>query len=121
MLTRIERPDGEVISFSYKQDGIPIVVHDYHYGFVYTGTYGLNSLGDCGFETFDDPNAKNNLSVTFLCPLYLESISCRLSGDSLEFNSSQSQELSTSSVNQISSYVLVIIKDHLSVSPTMTL
>ena len=93
MLTRIERPDGEVISFSYKQDGIPIVVHDYHYGFVYTGTYGLNSLGDCGFETFDDPNAKNNLSVTFLRPLYLESISCRLSGDSLEFNSSQSQEL----------------------------
>ena len=93
MLTKIERPDGEVITFSYKQDGIPIVVHDFHYGFVYTGTYGLNTLGDCGFETFDNPNAKNNLSVTFLRPLYLESISCRLSGDSLTFNTSQSQEL----------------------------
>ena len=93
MLTKIERPDGEVISFSYKQDGIPIVVHDYHYGFVYTGTYGMNTLGKRGFETFDNPNAKNNLSVIFLRPLYLESISCRLSGDSLTFNTSQSQEL----------------------------
>ncbi|MBR5736142.1 MAG: RHS repeat-associated core domain-containing protein [Bacteroidales bacterium] len=96
MLTKIERPDGEVISFTYKQDGIPIVVHDFHHGFVYTGTFGMTTLGACGYDTYYDPYAKNNLSITFLRPLYLESISCRLSGDSLTFNSSQSQELNYS-------------------------
>lgn len=93
MLTRIERPDGEVISFSYKQDGIPIVVHDFHHGFTFFQTVGGNHSGPYGYDTYDKPYVKNNLSVTFLRPIYLQSISCRLSGDSLTFNSSQSQEL----------------------------
>lgn len=96
MLTKIERPDGEVISFSYKQDGIPIVVHDLHHGFTYNGDIGFTHFNYAGYDTYNDPGAKNNLLVTFLRPLYLESISCRLSGDNLTFNSSQSQELNYS-------------------------
>ena len=96
MLTRIERPDGEEITFTYKhEDSVPIIVHDFHYGYDYS--YRISQLSPLIQSTYDtyseNPSSKNNLSVTFLLPSYLESISCRLSGDQLNFGSSASTEL----------------------------
>lgn len=93
MLTRIERADGEVITFTYKKDGIPVAVHDFNHGESFAGTsngntdYGNNDTAETAVTV------KNNLNVSFLLPSYLESISCRVSGDSLEFSSSPSTEL----------------------------
>ena len=94
MLTRIIRPDGEEIIFDYKhEDSIPIVLHDFHYGETYVAYVANNYLtGD--FDTYAKrATEKNNLSFSFLLPTYLESISCRVSGDRLEFRSSPSTEL----------------------------
>lgn len=92
MLTKIERPDGEVITFTYKdEDSVPIVVHDFHYGDLYNADVFPSPAQ---YDTYSEyPSCKNNLSVTFLLPTYLESISCRLSGDHLDFGSSASTEL----------------------------
>ena len=93
MLTRIERADGEVITFTYKKDGVPVAVHDFNHGESFAGTsngntdYGNNDTAETAVTV------KNNLNVSFLLPSYLESISCRVSGDSLEFSSSPSTEL----------------------------
>ena len=94
MLTKIERPDGEVISFTYKhEDSVPIVVHDFHYGDAYATVINGTPVQEI-YDTYaESPSSKNNLSITFLLPCYLQSISCRVSGDSLSFGSSPSTEL----------------------------
>ncbi len=93
MLTKIIRPDGEEITFTYKHDdNVPIVLHDFHYG----ESFASDAMGGQSY-TYDTyatrTTVKNNLSFTFLLPAYLESISCHISGDHLSFISSPSTEL----------------------------
>ena len=92
MLTRIERPDGEVISFSYEKDGTPLVECDVHHGEAYTITNGYPGEGE-SVDTKDNPSFKDNLSFFFLQPSYLTKISCRVSGDSLVFAHTPTTEL----------------------------
>ena len=94
MLTRIERADGEVITFEYERNGIPIVLKDIHHGetFVCDNTSVLNSTTDTYNEL---PDAlKNNLQFHFLLPAYLKTIKCLLSGDELSFTTADTNELS---------------------------
>ena len=93
MLTKIIRADGEEISFFYKNDdNVPIALHDFHYGESYAGTF-IGSF-NYSYDTYSTrTTVKNNLSFTFLLPAYLDSLSCRVSGDHLKFNSSVSTEL----------------------------
>lgn len=94
MLTRIERADGEVIDFSYKSDGVPIVLHDFHFdeisGGVTDGGYRLPTIRS---SSFTNPAQKLNLSFSFLRPLYLCSIRSRLSGEALTFGTERTTEL----------------------------
>lgn len=93
MLTKIERADGEVITFEYEKNGVPIVMRDIHHGelFVEDGTspyvYDIDTYRD-----FID-GRKSNLNFHFLIPSYLKAIRCLVSGDELLFVTTDSAEL----------------------------
>ncbi len=71
MLTKIERPDGEEILFSYKQeDSVPIVVHDFHYGDAYTATIGYTTVG----ATYDTYSESPSSKTTSRSPFFFRSI-----------------------------------------------
>ena len=93
MLTRIERADGEIITFEYERNGVPIVLRDIHHGeiFVCDNISVLNTMKD----TYSNmPDAlKSNLQFHFLLPTYLRSIRCMLSGDELSFTTEDTNEL----------------------------
>ena len=93
MLTKIERADGEVITFEYEKNGVPIVLRDIHHGelFVEDGTNPYTYDTDTYRDSIN--GRKSNLNFHFLIPSYLKSISCLLSGDELTFTSSDSVEL----------------------------
>ena len=92
MLTKIVRPNGEVVYFNYKREGIPIVECDSH---------------RIRHEEWDDTpcpwnentyveegnNRNKNISFYFLLPSYLESISCGISKDEVHFGTSHSTQL----------------------------
>ena len=93
MLTKIERADGEVITFEYEKNGVPIILRDIHHGelFVEDGTNPYTYDTDTYRDSIN--GRKSNLNFHFLLPSYLKSISCLLSGDELTFTSSDSVEL----------------------------
>ncbi|MCQ2145812.1 MAG: hypothetical protein MJY72_08715, partial [Bacteroidales bacterium] len=102
MLTRIERADGEVFELSYQRNGVPIVFSDMHFGFYY-GFYDQERgwppryIGsfDQVYNSYNNiPGAlKPNYKFHFLLPCYLSGIRCLLSGDSLDFENEDSNEL----------------------------
>ena len=92
LLTRIERPDGEIVTFSYAKDGTPIVENDVHHGAAYTLTNGSPADGG-SYDTRDYAQFKNNLSFYFIQPSYLTKIKCRVSQDSLVFSRTTTTEL----------------------------
>ena len=97
-LTRIERPNGEIITFTYTKDGTPIVRQDVHHSeFCH---YDEAPLLEYSFNTRDNPNQLDNISFSLIQPSYLTSIHCRYSADSLFFSRTQTTELeyATSSV-----------------------
>ena len=93
MLTRIERADGEIITFEYERSGIPIVLRDIHHGESFASTDAPELSGQ--MDTYQDMTMgyKRNLNFHFLIPTYLKSIKCLLSGDELNFTCQNSQEL----------------------------
>ena len=93
MLTRIERADGEVITFEYEKNGVPIVLRDIHHGelFVEDGTDPYTYDVDTCQDSVN--GIKNNLNFHFLTPSYLKSIKCMISGDELSFITANSSEL----------------------------
>ena len=92
MLTRIERPDGEVITFHYVKDGTPVVKNDIHHGETYVVTDGQPQDGG-NLDTRDHPTFLDNISFYMLQPSYLTRIECRLSGDLLDFSHTPTTEL----------------------------
>ena len=92
LLSRIEKPDGEIISFTYEKNGVPVVVRDIHHGESYRvgASPAISGLYDTASTA---ANIKQNLNYTFLLPSYLKRISCRLSGDYLEFVTGDTTEL----------------------------
>lgn len=80
MLTKIERPDGEVINFNYIRGGVPIVKVDSEYweGAVAAG-YNSAIIG-----------SRDGISFYYLLPSYLESINCRYGTDHISFKTSMS-------------------------------
>ena len=101
MLTRIERPDGEVITFSYEHNGVPIVRHFMHRTITYyIGRDENNPTGNVDkiYNTFD--KVVNNqsrqyvgVSYTFLMPCYLTEIRSVQTGESVRFDTENSNEL----------------------------
>ena len=88
MLTKIERPDGEEITFTYKRGGTPIVetkCHNLEWAFV------DNAPNPIGTHTFNSAYA--SLGFYFLLPSYLESINCKYGTDSLSFFTRVSTQL----------------------------
>ena len=91
LLTRIERPDGEVVTFTYAKDGTPIIRQDVHHSeFCH---YDDLLLPDYSFDTKVNPLLLENISFSLIQPSYLESIRCRHSSDSLVFSRSRTTEL----------------------------
>ena len=87
-LTSIERPNGEIVSFEYKRDGVPISVVDTHYQYYFMHPdRGLisTSFGQTGYNL--------NMNYTFLYPSYLKKISSNYGGDEVSFQTSLTQEL----------------------------
>ena len=87
MLTKIERANGEVITFTYKRDGVPIVLNDLHRSEARADNYG----NGYSYSTYNSQE-KSNLNFTFLTPCYLTKISCRLSGETYSFTSNKTVE-----------------------------
>ena len=90
MLTKIERPNGEVISFAYEHDGVPIVRHDGHRVEVLhyaNGTYYR------AVDTFYLPSTYHTYSYAFIIPSYLTNISSLISQDAISFQKETSVEL----------------------------
>ena len=86
LLTRIERPDGEVITFSYAKDGTPIVRQDAHFS-----KSIRTPNGNYSFSSLVDTEEKLNISFSLIHPSYLKSIRC--STDSLTFSRDRTIEL----------------------------
>ena len=93
MLTRIERTDGEIITFEYEKNGVPIVLRDIHHG----ETFVCDNISELNYssDTYSQMLAgnKSNLNFHFLLPSYLKKINCLLSGDELSFVTANSTEL----------------------------
>ncbi|MBR6362040.1 MAG: RHS repeat-associated core domain-containing protein [Bacteroidales bacterium] len=90
MLTKIQRANGEEISFEYKKDGVPIVLTDIHFD-MGTSTVGKWVQEGTRFTSLNSLD-KKNLHFSFLTPSYLQKISCRFSGDTLNFNTARTIE-----------------------------
>ena len=88
MLTQIERPDGELITFHYKRDGVPLVCQDCHYKYSYWAT----NWSGVQFTTMPDIY-RRNLNYRFLLPSYLSGIGCETSRDTLSIKSSRTIEM----------------------------
>lgn len=89
MLTKILRPNGEEVSFTYAHDGVPIVRHDSHRverSYPYVNT-------DVDIDTFMYPAIHWTYSYSFLLPCYLSRIECKISQDYLSFLRETSIEL----------------------------
>jgi hypothetical protein len=91
LLTRIERPDGEVITFTYTKDGTPIVRQDVHHSEFCAYTDPYLAPYPYNYDTKDNPYYKKNISFTLIQPSYLASIHC--STDSLSFSRERTTEL----------------------------
>ncbi len=98
MLSRIERPDGEVITFTYSKDGTPVVRQDVHFSeiCIYDGTPRIEKK----YDTKSDPNQLRNISFCLIQPSYLQSITCRHSPDNLVFSRAQTTELKYATTQQ---------------------
>lgn len=96
MLKRIERPNGEVISFSYSRGGVPLVKSDCHRVENIHYHYSQNSnviVDNAIVDTFKFSSNLDNVSFTFLMPLYLSRIESTIGGDILNFYSSPTSEM----------------------------
>lgn len=92
LLSRIERVDGEVITFTYEKNGVPVVLRDIHHGELYYVNTNPALRGQ--YDTADPAlRIKQNLNYLFLLPSYLKKINCRLSGDVVHFVTEDSTEL----------------------------
>lgn len=87
MLTRIERPDGEEITFIYEKNGVPIVRHQSHRIMEYDEVV-YNNQNDMNhfvfWNTFTGMSRGTyvpylGINYTFLMPSYLKSIRCKVS------------------------------------------
>lgn len=93
MLTRIERPDGETITFTYAKDGTPVVRRDVHQGGYELMSHNGQTISYDSFDTKDEPLNMSNLSFSLIQPSYLSSITCSQSHDSLCFARMRTTEL----------------------------
>lgn len=91
LLKKIERTDGEVITFEYERDGCPVVRTEGIYGWNFNIPDKPNYLPH-DFSTFDDPDVFAGVSMHILCPSYLSRMASSLSGDELHFHRSESVE-----------------------------
>ena len=93
MLTRIERADGEIITFEYEKNGVPIVIRDIHHGELFVAENNTSLVSQ--YDTYSNyqQGYKSNLNIHFLLPSYLKAIKCMISGDKLNFETENSTEL----------------------------
>lgn len=101
MLTKIERPDGEEIAFTYEKSGIPIVRRQYHRimefdEVVYTNQNDMNHY--VFWNTFTEMSRGVRvpylgISYTFMMPSYLKRISCKDSTDYINIITATTSEL----------------------------
>ncbi len=93
-LKKIQLPNGEIITFNYEKDGIPINEqnnHSFRAHYIYNSSEGeINNT---------KTNLYGNLSYIFLQPSYLTSITSTIAGRSMQFKRSKSIELSNT-INQ---------------------
>ena len=101
MLTKIERPDGEEVTFTYEHNGIPIVRRQAHRIMEYDEVIGTdqNQMAHIMFwNTFSGVMNNHNvpylgISYTFVMPSYLKRISCKQSQDFVSITTTDSSEL----------------------------
>lgn len=93
MLTRIERPDGETICFTYEKDGTPVVRRDVHQGGYELASRNGQTIRYYSYDTKDNPTYKTNISFSLIQPSYLSLITCQQSQDSLVFARTRTTEI----------------------------
>ena len=88
-LTSIERPNGEVVTFEYARDGVPIAMVDSHYHFQYKDRTEPEPI----VESTAESSLNLNLNYRFLYPAYLRKIASQYGKDEIEFKRARTQEL----------------------------
>lgn len=88
MLTKIEKPYGEIVEFQYEHDGIPVIRTDVHH-------MEAHELADINENTRVEGSYYRfpNVGLSFILPCYLKEIKSKIGGDSLVFHRSKSREL----------------------------
>lgn len=100
MLTKIERPDGEEITFTYEKNGIPIVRRKVHRIMEYDRVVDCDQNNMNHYVFYNTFNGMSHgtyvpylgVSYTFLMPSYLKRISCRHSSDYININTTVTEE-----------------------------
>ena len=88
MLSRIEKPNGEVVEFRYVHDGTPIIKNDVHHHELYTlGTINEDTRNPLGNDRYP------SVGLSFILPCYLAEISSTIGQDTLLFHRSKTTEL----------------------------
>lgn len=114
MLTKIEMPDGEEISFTYAHGGIPIIRSVSNEVFKFNEVVGTNQNNKVNYVLIDTFTGVSNGSIRpylgtayhFLMPSYLTRITSSRTGDYLAFESSVSNELEYPFINQEIDYLV---------------
>ena len=95
MLSRIEKPGGEQIIFTYEHDGLPLIRSVCHSGYIYASNAGnivYDSRNAGVYHTYaDDPYL--GVNYVFTLPSYLTGITSLITKDTLSFSRSRSTEL----------------------------
>lgn len=93
MLTKIVRPDGETISFTYSRSVfVPVVKSDCHRVENWHEPFHGETIDHVIIDTFN-PAFHGNVSFSFLVPSYLSTIKTSCSNESILFLPSTSSEL----------------------------
>jgi RHS Repeat. len=93
MLRRIERPDGETITFSYSRSSVPVVKTDVHQVEYWHEHINSDTLDHAIVNSLEYPALRSNISFCLLMPVYLSSIVSSKTGNRLTFLSLTSNEL----------------------------
>lgn len=93
MLRKIERPDGEIISFAYSRSTVPVVKSNVHQVEYWHEHFNSDILDHVIVNSLESPALRRNISFCLLMPVYLSSITSSKTGDRLTFLSSTSNEM----------------------------
>ena len=94
LLSSIVTPEGEEITFHYeKEKGVNLIKRDIHTNWSYTEIWPTAYLpSGVDSDLIQDESIRSSISFSLLQPSYLDSISCRIGGDTISFSRTRTVE-----------------------------